>query len=289
MLGVGECTVGKTEQERRIERAVAEAVKKRDRYAEDRVEELMGALEGAADDVAGQIRRFDAKAGLKPWQEMRLALLKELEKELEEVARELEREWVVGVRTNVDGAMKLGIEDGVGQMEALGAEGLQDLSDVARSGIVRRTFAAIDRTAVAFLANYQVQLLGDVSGALVSGIKRVVTQGVLSGRSMAEVAREVGKVVRDREAFRRAGKTVFKTAQRRAMLIARTETMRAHNEGRMAFYREVAVARVTWIAADDGRVCAECGANQGKHFNVGELPPLPLHPGCRCSSAAQVR
>jgi SPP1 gp7 family putative phage head morphogenesis protein len=272
-----------TEQARRIERAVGEAIKHRDRYAEARVNELLEALDHAADGVAKQLARFEAKAGLKPWQEMRVAILKDLEKEIAGTAKELEAAWKVGVRTNVEGAMHLGIEDGIGQMEALEAPDFQDLTDVNRNALVKKTFATIDRAAVDFLANYQVQLLGDVSAELASGIKRTVTQGVLTGKSIPEVAREIGGVVKDKEAFRRAGKTVFKTAQRRATLIARTETLRAHNEGRMAFYREVGVEKVQWLTADDERTCPECAPLDGKVFDVGEAPSLPRHPSCRCT------
>jgi SPP1 gp7 family putative phage head morphogenesis protein len=272
-----------TEQARRIERAVAEAIKHRDRYAEERVKDLLEALDRAAGDATKQLARFGAKAGLKPWQEMRVAILKDLEKEFAGIARELESTWKVGIRANVEGAMRLGIEDGIRQMEALEAPDFQDLTDVNRNALVKRTFATIDRAAVDFLANYQVQLLGDVTSELASGIKRTVTQGVLTGRSIPEVARDIGRVVEDKNAFRRSGKTVFKTAQRRATLIARTETLRAHNEGRMAFYREVGVERVRWLAANDERICSECAPLNGMVFQIGEAPLLPGHPGCRCT------
>ena len=274
--------MGGSEQARRIERAVAEAIKRRDRYAEERVEELLETLDRAAGDVAKELARFEAKAGLKPWQEMRVAILKDLEKEISDIVEELDATWKVGIRANVEGAMRLGIEDGIGQMEALESPDFQDLTDVGRNALVKRSFATIDRAAVDFLANYQVQLLGDVSAELASGIKRSVTQGVLTGKSIPEVAREIGRVVKDKEAFRRAGKTVFKTAQRRATLIARTETLRAHNEGRMAFYRDVGVTKVQWLAADDERTCPECSRLNGRVFLLDDVPMLPRHPSCRC-------
>ena len=276
-----------TEQARRIERAVAEAVKHRDRYAEERVTELLEALDGAADDVAKQLARFEAAAGLKPWQEMRVAILRDLEKEIAGVAGELEVTWRAGIRANVEGAMKLGIDDGIGQMESLEAPDFKDLTDVNRNALVKRTFATIDRAAIDFLANYQVQLLGDVTAELASGITRTITQGVLTGKSIPEVAREIGRVVEDKEAFRRAGKTVFKTAQRRATLIARTETLRAHNEGRMAFYREVGVEKVQWLTADDERTCPECAPLDRNVFEMVDAPALPAHVHCRCTLVAR--
>jgi len=64
-----------TDQQQRIRSAVAQAIKRRDRYAEDRVKEMLGILDGAADDVTKQIRRFEDKVSLKPWQEIRLTIL----------------------------------------------------------------------------------------------------------------------------------------------------------------------------------------------------------------------
>jgi len=86
---------------------------------------------------------------------------------------------------------------------------------------------------------------------------------VLTGKSIPEVARDIGRVVKDKDAFRRAGKTVFKTAQRRATLIARAETLRAHNEGRKVFYRQVGITKVKWLIADDARTCKVCRALDG--------------------------
>ncbi|MFH1572783.1 MAG: hypothetical protein ABIG68_02305 [Acidobacteriota bacterium] len=50
--------MAETEQQRRIRLAIDDAIKRRDRYAEDRVSDLLNTLEGAADDVAKQIRRI---------------------------------------------------------------------------------------------------------------------------------------------------------------------------------------------------------------------------------------
>ena len=205
---------------------------------------------------------------------------------LEHTAQELKTNWKVGIRDNVKESMRLGIEDGISQLEAMQMPDFQDLTDVSRNAMVKRTFATIDRAAVDFLANYQVQLLGDVSAELASGIKRTVTQGVLTGKSIPQVARDIGRVVTDKDAFRRAGKTVFKTAQRRATLIARTETLRAHNEGRKVFYRQVGITKVKWLIADDERTCIVCRPLDGKVFGIDQVEGPPRHPGCRCTTVA---
>ena len=274
----------KTDQAKRIRQAVLEAAKRRDRYADAHAADLNKALKAASEDVARQIRRFEEQAALKPWQEMRLAILKDMEKEIDGIAVELQANWKVGLRAHAEGSMQLGIDDGIGQLEAMQTPDFKDLSEIERKSMITRTFSTIDRAAVDFLANYELQLLGDVSTELASGIKRTITQGVLQGKSIPEVARDIGRVVEDPEAFKTAGKTVFKTAQQRATLIARTETLRAHNEGRKVFYREVGVKKVKWITAHDERTCPECAPRDGKVYPIDAVPEE--HPGGRCTVSA---
>jgi SPP1 gp7 family putative phage head morphogenesis protein len=276
-----------TPQARRIREAVAEAIQRRDRYAEARVNALTVTLSRAADEVAAQVRRYEGSLTRKPWQQMRLAILKDLRAEIDGVAADLREAWKVGLRDHVTGALRLGIEDGIGQVGAMEMPDFKDLTDVSRNALLKRTFSTIDRAAVDFLANYQVQLLGDVATELAASIHRTITQGVLTGMSIPEIARDIGRVVHDPEAFRKAGKTVFKTAQQRATLIARTETIRAHNEGRMVFYRQVGVTRVQWITAHDERTCPQCAPLDGKVFEIDKVPETP-HPACRCSRLAQM-
>jgi len=276
----------KTDQAKRIRQAVLEAAKRRDRYADAHAADLNKALKAASDDVARQIRRFEEQAALKPWQEMRLAILKDMEKEIDGIAVELRANWKVGLRAHGEGSMQLGIDDGIGQLEAMQAPDFKDLSEIQRKTMITRTFSTIDRAAVDFLANYELQLLGDVSTELASGIKRTITQGVLQGKSIPEVARDIGRVVEDPDAFKTAGKTVFKTAQQRATLIARTETLRAHNEGRKVFYREVGVKKVKWITAHDERTCPECAPRDGKVYPIDAVPEE--HPGGRCTVVAVI-
>ena len=81
---------------------------------------------------------------------------------------------------------------------------------------------------------------------------------------------------------------VFKSAQQRATLIARTETLRAHNEGRKVFYREVGVKKVKWLTAHDERTCPECAPLDGRVFKIDEAPGPPRHPGCRCALSSVI-
>jgi len=182
----------KNNQAERVRKAVLEAAKRRDRYAEEHAAELAKSLKAASENVAIQIKRFEEQTALKPWQEMRLAILKDMEKEIDAIAAELQANWKVGLRVHAEGSLQLGIEDGIGQLEVMQVPNFKDLSNIERNGLITRTFSTIDRAAVDFLANYELQLLGDVSTELASGIKRTITQGVLEGKSIPEVARDIG-------------------------------------------------------------------------------------------------
>lgn len=77
-------------------------------------------------------------------------------------------------------------------------------------------------------------------------------------------------------------------SDKRAMVIARTETIRASNAGALASYNAAGVTEKEWTTADDDRVSEDCEANgeQGPipiddNFDSGDDAP-PAHPNCRC-------
>lgn len=82
---------------------------------------------------------------------------------------------------------------------------------------------------------------------------------------------------------------------RRAISIARTEVIRAANEGQLQLWRKS--VREGWLRGDelkqwittpDERLCPECEALEGEavpleqEFSSGDMAP-PLHPQCRCT------
>jgi SPP1 gp7 family putative phage head morphogenesis protein len=75
----------------------------------------------------------------------------------------------------------------------------------------------------------------------------------------------------------------------RAMVIARTETIRASNQGSLASYTAAGVTEKEWTTAEDDRVSEDCEANGaqgpipiGEDFDSGDDVP-PAHPNCRCT------
>lgn len=90
---------------------------------------------------------------------------------------------------------------------------------------------------------------------------------------------------------RRAQVYADRLRRQRSRLIARTETLRALNESRLAGIQEAArhglvdpeLAVVVWVANPDA--CPECQALEGTEASIGTgfVEGPPAHPNCRCT------
>lgn len=99
---------------------------------------------------------------------------------------------------------------------------------------------------------------------------------------------------------RRSEKYAGKLLRRRALTIARTETMRAVGAGRQAMWEQLAqdgaVAAADekeWQTSMDERVCPYCGPMHGRRVGVKEafqtmlgsvMNPNEIHPNCMCTA-----
>lgn len=77
-------------------------------------------------------------------------------------------------------------------------------------------------------------------------------------------------------------------SRRRAMVMARTETIRVFNEARLNIIEQNGVdgvrADVELSIAKDGRVCPTCKSLEGKVYTVrAARGVIPVHPSCRCA------
>ena len=110
--------------------------------------------------------------------------------------------------------------------------------------------------------------------ALVFSLRETVTQGIIQGKGVAGVSKELsGKLGQS-----------YKAAER----VVRTEANHLHNEADKAAYRAAGVREYEFMATLDSRTCDECGALDGKHFKLSEAQPgvnfPPLHPNDRCTT-----
>lgn len=132
---------------------------------------------------------------------------------------------------------------------------------------------AIER--VKLLAARSFNDLKGITEAMSQQISRELVDGMIQGLGPREVARKINN-------------RVDKIGRTRALMLARTETVRAHADGQLDALEalgveEVGVA-VEWSTAKDFKVCPECRAMSGVVFKVAESRGLiPRHPSCRCA------
>lgn len=132
--------------------------------------------------------------------------------------------------------------------------------------------------------------LKGITDAMDQQISRVLAQGIADGDNPKLLARKLTSTINGTKAGE-LGLTDtlgrFIPAERRAVIIARTEVIRAHHQATIQEYRnwgvEGVVIKVEWVTAGDDRVCERCQALEGQVFTLDEIEgKIPLHPQCRC-------
>ncbi len=218
-----------------------------------------------------------------PGKQVELARLKALEKSIQQTGARLKKDLQLVYKGVTQEAATAGIEGVLSKLGALKLPGYKDLPLVDKQDLAAGAFSLVSDQAFDFLTGYQLQLLGKLSDDLVAGTKAAISAGILQGQGPARIARQIGDIVTDPAEFKKAGKTVFRSVQHRAELIARSETMRAYNQGARKFEQQIGVTRLTWLTAGDERLCPECEPLDGREYAIEKFPPQPLHPACRCT------
>lgn len=124
---------------------------------------------------------------------------------------------------------------------------------------------------IEFLETYELSQITDVSKKQKNKIKEALIDSLKEGVSLNQLEEKINKVVDD---------------ENKARMIARTETIRAANEGAILHYKDLDIEKVKWIAvpsAPGGRTCKTCLERNGKEFLLKDAQgQIPLHPFCRC-------
>ena len=269
-------------QAEQIQQAVLRSLHSRDLYTERQVNAMMKTLQKADTYVKAELVRIGDSKVLKKGLEVRKEQLKGIQNQIDGIVRDLKNEQTLMMKTAVRESFQNGITGSIGEFSELRFPHYENLSHEDRVKLAGQVMSLTDRSALDFLVNYDLQLLGNVTRELADGIKQQIAVGIVTGDSIAKIGEKIGGVITDPEEFRRAGKTVFRTAQNRVEVITRTETLRAYGQGRNKFYNQVGVRRVVWVTAGDERTCPECGPLDGKEFPIDQAPPIPKHPMCRC-------
>ena len=158
--------------------------------------------------------------------------------------------------------------------------GLFAIGDLQRRYRIGVDWALVNTDAQEWATKYAATLAKGLTETTLAQVRQVIGDWIASGEPLPRLA------IRLRE---QAG------IERRAQLIAQTESTRAFVEGnRIAWEKSGVVAREEWQTAVDERVCPVClplntKQNQklGGPFAGGYRPPA--HVGCRCALAPVVR
>lgn len=63
----------------------------------------------------------------------------------------------------------------------------------------------------------------------------------------------------------------------------------AFERGRLAAFEGAGVQFVKYLTQEDKRVCPTCGPDHGKVFSIQDVPGIPRHGRCRCTTIASDR
>jgi len=244
---------------------------------------MLKSLRTAEIHVKSQLVEIGEKKLLKKGLEIRQEQLRGIQKGIDEVISGLKSDQTVIMKTAVRESFQNGITGSIGEFSELKFPHYENLSHEDRIQLAGQVMSLTDQSALDFLVNYNLQLIGNVTRELADNIKQQISVGIVTGDSIGKIGEKIGGVITDPNDFKPAGKTVFKTAQTRIEVITRTETLRAYGQGRNKFYNAIGVTRVVWVTVGDERTCPQCGPLDGKEFLANEMPSIPRHPACRCA------
>jgi SPP1 gp7 family putative phage head morphogenesis protein len=275
-------------QKELIQEATRQAIKRRDKYTQKQIDGLVDVLEKAEKEVKLSILHYKNLGSLTEGKTINQKALKRLQGQIEDIRAELEKNQSLILTEGVKTTYRQGMYYSIDSLVKAKLPFYADLTEDGIDKMAANVFQLIDTQALNFLVNFNIQLAGDVSRELADGINKTIQLGIASGKGAPDIVRDLGSIIKDKDAFRRAGKTVFKTAQTRMTLIARTETIRAHNQGQIKFYHTVGVEKAVWQTAEDERTCPECAPLDGKVYPLDKLPTLPIHAGGRCYTIPEI-
>lgn len=133
--------------------------------------------------------------------------------------------------------------------------------------------APVQKERVQVLAQRSLTDLKGVTDGMATRMQRVLADGLVQGQNPNTIAKTLANEV--------------DVGRSRAVLISRTEIMRAHAEGQLSAMERLGVTEigvmVEWEVTEDNKLCKACEAMRGVVLKLSEARGmLPRHPACRC-------
>jgi SPP1 gp7 family putative phage head morphogenesis protein len=203
---------------------------------------------------------------------------------LQQVGSSVEANWM---NIYLFDSYKRGLARARYEMQKLG----MDVPDIESSGgwyTIMGLPMHIDRLGLIYTRMF-TDLKG-VTSQMDTIISRILAQGLADGDNMRLIANKIlfainGSGKGDLALKDSIGRNI--TAEQRAVVIARTEIIRAHHLATIQEYRNWGVFGIKvkgeWKTAGDDRVCEKCAELDGQIFTLDEIENMiPYHPQCRC-------
>jgi SPP1 gp7 family putative phage head morphogenesis protein len=259
------------------------------RQGEARLARRLGkALRTLGKSIAKDVAKRTAKAAAKYSKTIPEALGKAEEEDERDIAARVvdEADWAPVAEAS---ATELSAVAQDGARRTLAVLGIED-----DEAILEQTFT----TAVDWARARAAELVGkswdedgnlvdnpDADMAITDSIREDIRDAVAQALEDGDSAAELGETIEGLAGF----------SEDRALLIARTEIIRAHGQGQLAAMRESGVVeQKAWTTANDDDVSEECEANEEQgaidledDFESGDDAP-PAHPNCRCALIAVI-
>jgi SPP1 gp7 family putative phage head morphogenesis protein len=187
----------------------------------------------------------------------------------------LDSAYQQGIRRARQELRKKGVEIDEGQMGG-------DPIKVAFNGPIHA-----DRIGMIYTRAYTS--LKGITAEMESAVSDVLAMGLAEGRGPKQIARILDRTItgrgEDLGIVDKLGRRI--DSKRRAEVLARTETIRAHHAANIGEYRAAGAMGISVLAehltAGDGRVCPKCAPLNGKKYTLEEAEYIiPVHPQCRC-------
>lgn len=219
-------------------------------------------------------RNFDSEGEFDSW--LDATLTDEVLQSMSETRVERGEHWT---GTYVEAAYRRGVKDAGTSLTQLGVVAADQLTDAEQ---MRFANVPVHSDAIRSLWRRQFSELDGITDAAAQQVRRELADGLIDGVGSEALARRLN----DR---------IDKIGMTRARVMARTETIRAHNEAALARYERQGVDEVTTVVefqtAEDDRVCEQCRdlSQSGGPNNDGTWPVdeahgvIPAHPRCRCT------
>jgi len=127
-----------------------------------------------------------------------------------------------------------------------------------------------------------------------TALKEVLDDGFSKGSNIREISKDIDKKVKPKDLLKMSAgnivlgaggiAVVLRGKENRGISIARSEITRVANKGAIEHYKKGGVNHFRWVASWGPRTCPDCEGLDGQIFTDIDLPPLPFHSMCRCTT-----